>query len=165
MCTSHRNKLTLEGAKMQAGGRQHGFTLVEAMIVMLIAAILAAIAYPSYREAVLKSRRTEGKAALMKLMQQQERYYALHATYLAFSADAGDDEAKRFKWFSGDSPSSSFYEVDARACEDEGLRDCVILSAWPGSTRVNASYRDPLCGRLSLNSRGERSADAAQCWP
>ncbi|HWT72685.1 MAG TPA: type IV pilin protein [Oxalicibacterium sp.] len=150
---------------MQATRPQHGFTLIEAMIVLLIAVILAAIAYPSYREAVIKTRRAEGKAALMKLMQQQERYYAVHGSYLAFSADAGDEEAKRFKWFSGDSPASSFYEIDARACDDEDLRDCVLLSAWPGSARVDAGYRDPLCGNLSLNSRGERSAGAAQCWP
>ncbi|HTH43551.1 MAG TPA: type IV pilin protein [Oxalicibacterium sp.] len=150
---------------MRTTRRQHGFTLIEAMIVLLIVAILAAIAYPSYRESVLKTRRTEGKAALMKLMQQQERYYTLHASYLAFSAGSSDEEAKRFKWFSGDSPAASFYEIEAGACEGEDLRACVMLNAWPGSARVNASYRDPLCGRLSLNSRGERSADAASCWP
>jgi type IV pilus assembly protein PilE len=145
--------------------RLRGFTLVEAMLVLLVIALLAAIAYPSYREAVLKSRRAEGKAALLKLMQQQERYYALHASYLVFSADATGDEERRFLWYSGNSPETSFYEIDARACDGEGVRDCVMLSARPGTARVNASYRDPVCGRLSLNSRGERGADAPQCWP
>lgn len=150
---------------MQAAESRRGFTLIEVMSVMLIAAILAAIAYPSYREAILKARRIEGKAALMKLMQQQERYYALHASYLAFSAETEGDEERRFQWFSGDSPVSSFYEIDARACDGESLRDCVILSARPGTARVNTSYRDAVCGHLSLNSRGERAADATQCWP
>jgi type IV pilus assembly protein PilE len=144
---------------------ERGFTLVEAMVVLLIIVILAAIAYPSYREAILKTRRAQGKAALMKLMQQQERYYAQHASYLAFSADATDEEAKRFQWFSGDNPASSFYEIDARPCDTEDLRDCVVLSAWPGTARVNAAYHDVLCGHLTLNSRGERTADAKQCWP
>jgi type IV pilus assembly protein PilE len=144
---------------------RRGFTLIEAMLVLLVFAILAALAYPSYRHAILKSRRAEGKAALMKLMQQQERYYALHASYLAFSADADGADEKRFRWFSGDSPAASFYEIDGRACDGEDLRDCVVLSARPGTARVNASYRDPACGRLSLNSRGERGADAPQCWP
>ena len=143
----------------------HGFTLIEAMLVLLLLAILASIAYPTYREAILKSRRAEAKAALLKLMQQQERYYSLHATYLAFSADTAGDDENRFQWFSGDSAKTSFYEIDARACDGEGLRDCVILSASPGTARVNAGYRDPVCGRLSLNSRGERAADAPQCWP
>jgi type IV pilus assembly protein PilE len=144
---------------------RRGFTLIEVMVVMLVIAILAAIAYPSYREAILKTRRAEGKAALMKLMQQQERYYALHASYLAFSAGTTGDAERRFQWFSGDSPATSFYEIDARACDEESLRDCVILSAWPGTARVNTTYRDEFCGPLTLNSRGERTAEAERCWP
>jgi type IV pilus assembly protein PilE len=150
---------------MRKARSQYGFTLVEAMVVLVIIVILAAVAYPSYREAILKTRRAEGKAALMKLMQQQERYYAQHASYLAFSADATDEEAKRFQWYSGDSPANSYYEIDARPCDEEGLRECVVLSAWPGTAKVNAAYHDVLCGHLSLNSRGERTAEAQQCWP
>jgi len=37
--------------------RQAGFTLTELLIVMVIAAILATIAVPSYREAVRRSDR------------------------------------------------------------------------------------------------------------
>jgi type IV pilus assembly protein PilE len=150
---------------MQTEKFRRGFTLIEAMLVLLVIAILAAIAYPSYREAILKTRRTEGKAALMKLMQQQERYYAQHASYLAFSADATGEEEKRFQWFSGDSPMASFYEIDARACNEESLRDCVVLTARPGTAKVNAAYHDVRCGHLTLNSRGERGAQAEHCWP
>lgn len=155
----HRNNLPARGRV------ENGVTLVELAVVLLVVAILAAMAYPSYREAVLKSRRAEGKAALARLMQQQERYYSLRASYLAFSADNQGEEESRFKWFSGDSPSSSFYEIDARACEGEEISDCVVLSAWPGTARVNAAHSDKFCGRLTLNSRGERSADNERCWP
>ena len=49
----------------------HGFTLIELMIVVAIVAILASIAYPSYKDSVLKSRRAEARTALSELLQQQ----------------------------------------------------------------------------------------------
>ncbi|WP_353156901.1 type IV pilin protein [Herminiimonas fonticola] len=142
----------------------HGFTMIELMVVLIIVAILAAIAIPSYQESVLKTRRTEGRAALMKAMQQQERYYSLHTTYLAFSSSSTDAEAKKFSWFSGANAKTSFYEISAQACNGKTIRDCVLLIAQPGTVMVNSAYRDPLCGTMSLNSRGEKSAAADRCW-
>jgi type IV pilus assembly protein PilE len=42
---------------------QQGVTLIELMAVMLIIGLLAAIAYPSYRQQVIRSNRTEAKAS------------------------------------------------------------------------------------------------------
>ena len=39
--------------------KHQGFTLVEVMIVVAIAAVLAAIAYPNYQRYVIKSKRTD----------------------------------------------------------------------------------------------------------
>lgn len=141
-----------------------GFTVVEVMVALVILAILAALAFPAYQESVLKTKRAEGRAALMKTMQQQERYYSLHTTYLLFSAASTDAEAKKFNWFSGENAQASAYEVSAQACKDETIRACVRLIAQPGTGRVNPHYRDPRCGTLSLSSTGEKSADAQHCW-
>lgn len=141
-----------------------GFTIVELMITLTIIAILTAIAFPSYRESVLKTKRTEGRAALMKAMQQQERYYSLHTTYLAFSSVSIDVNEKRFSWFSGENAQNSFYEISAQSCKDKSLRDCVLLTAQPGTSKVNAHYRDPKCGKLALSSSGEKTAEADGCW-
>ena len=145
-----------------------GFSLIELMVVVVIAGILATIAYPSYQFAVRKTKRAEGRAALMQIMQQQERYYSHATTYVSFSADASEPEQKRFKWYSGDSPASSSYEITATACENDNdaIENCVLLTAKPGTGRVNASYKDPDCGKLMLTSTGEKKASgtATDCW-
>lgn len=138
--------------------------MIEMLVVLLIIAILAAIAYPSYQTAILKTKRSEGQAALMKGMQQQERYYALHMTYITFSADSTDVNARKFAWFSGDNAASSSYEISAQACSGEEIRDCVQLIARPGTARVNSAYRDARCGNLTLTSTGRKSANAKSCW-
>lgn len=58
-----------------------GFTLIEVMVVVVIVGILAALAYPSYRESVRKGNRAEAKAALMESAQALERYYSINGRY------------------------------------------------------------------------------------
>jgi type IV pilus assembly protein PilE len=141
-----------------------GFTMIEVVVVLIIMAVLSAIAFPSYQESILKTKRAEGRAALMKTMQQQERYYSLHTTYMPFSSTSTDVNEKRFNWFSGEHAKVSAYEISAQACNDEEIRTCVLLIAQPGTAKVNASYRDPVCGKLMLTSTGEKSAGANHCW-
>lgn len=144
--------------------RASGYTVIEVMLVLVILAILATIALPSYQESILKARRAEGRSALMKGMQQQERYYSLNNTYLEFSSASTDAEAKKFSWFSGETAASSSYEISAQACEGKSIQDCVVLIAQAGTPKVDARHRDPLCGQLRLNSTGEKLPDADRCW-
>jgi type IV pilus assembly protein PilE len=56
-----------------------GFTLIELTCVLAVAAILAAIAYPSFQQVLHRVRRADALAALMQLQSAQERYRADHA--------------------------------------------------------------------------------------
>jgi len=69
--------------------RERGFTLIELMIVVAVIAILASIAYPAYRDSVLKGKRAAGRAALAELLQQEERYMTQQNTYLSFTNTGG----------------------------------------------------------------------------
>jgi prepilin-type N-terminal cleavage/methylation domain-containing protein len=62
--------------------RSSGFTLIEVMITMLIVAILAAIAYPNYKNYVLRGKLTYATNALSTLRANMERYFQDNRTYL-----------------------------------------------------------------------------------
>lgn len=147
--------------------KQTGFTLLEILVVLAIVGILASIAYPGYTAYLVKARRAEAQLALLTLMQQQENFHTNHNTYVAFSGPPTPSEDHAFRWWSGDSPARSAYEISAHACPEAPLQRCVELRATPGTERVNASFRDAECGTLTLNSVGQHGASGPRpgCWP
>ena len=146
-------------------GHDTGFTLVELMIVLAIVCILGALAYPTYAGYNVRVKRVEGQVALIDAMQRQERYHLQHHTYVAFSADEPGSDG--FAWWSGTRASASAYELDAHACPGREIGECVEIRARPGTARVDARFRDPDCGALTLDSTGRQGAEHAEarCWP
>ncbi len=69
--------------------RSGGMTLIELIIVMVIVAIMASIAIPSYNSYVLKSHRTEAKTALLDLASMEERYFSTQNVYSLLTTDLG----------------------------------------------------------------------------
>jgi type IV pilus assembly protein PilE len=146
--------------------RSQGWSMLEVLIVLAIGMVLAAFSYPSYSQFVIRSKRVEGQAALLQLMQQQERYFSANNRYIAFSSASSDPTERQFKWWSGESAAGSAYEIEAKACEDESIESCVQLVANPGTARVDAHYKDDECGKLILTSTGLRLATGpgTSCW-
>lgn len=147
---------------------RRGFTLIEVLIVLAIVGILTSIALPNYTAHIVRTKRTEGQVALVEVMQRQERYFGRHNSYIEFSAASGDADAADFRWWSGARPAASAYELEGHACPGRALQDCIEIRARPGTGRVDANFRDPDCGELTLDSFGNQGAQggaAARCWP
>ena len=61
--------------------KRKGFTLIEVLVVVLIIAVLAAIAFPKYQLAVLRSRYTQAMVMAQSLAQAANAYYLAHGSY------------------------------------------------------------------------------------
>ena len=69
---------------MKALKQQVGFTLIELMIVIIIVAILAAIAIPSYRQFVIRNAESQVQARIQELDIELNRWRASALTYKGF---------------------------------------------------------------------------------
>jgi type IV pilus assembly protein PilE len=67
---------------------QKGFTLIEVMVAVVIVAILASIAIPSYREYVIRGHRRAAQAAMMEIATRQNQYFVANRAY-ATAAELG----------------------------------------------------------------------------
>lgn len=137
--------------------RREGFTLIELMITVAIIAILAAVAIPSYRDSVWKGKRGEAKAAILRTMQTEERWYTQNNAYLPFPTPPLPANAP-FSTFSADNAVNSRYIISAEQCTT-GSNACVRIVAT-----VNGSP-DPFCGAtLSMDTMGNKLPTKPGCW-
>lgn len=67
--------------QQHSSATSRGFTLIELMVSVAIVAILAAIAYPSYADYVLRSRLVEPANTLSAMRASMEQYYQDNRTY------------------------------------------------------------------------------------
>ena len=65
-----------------------GFTLIEVLVAIVIVGILAAVAFPAYKEQVARTRRSEAQTVLLEDAQYMQRYYAANNTYNASEVPA-----------------------------------------------------------------------------
>jgi type IV pilus assembly protein PilE len=145
--------------------KQNGFTLIELMIVIAIVGVLAGIAYPSYQDSVVKSRRADAKAALLELSVFMERLYTATGCYNPGATDkvCGDanDAAPTLPAKSCTAPNS------CTAYYDLGVVATASTFTLTATTKSNTADK---CGSLSLNNMGVKAVSnsygytVANCW-
>ncbi|MDP2005058.1 MAG: type IV pilin protein [Rubrivivax sp.] len=129
--------------------RRRGFTLVECLGACALAAVLAAVAWPTLRGHGLRAARLDAVQALTRLQSVQEQYRALHGLYAA-----------ELSVLRGVSPVS-----------DQGRYMLALERTGPESYRATAQARgaqsrDHECGALTLDVQlGFATAGPGpQCW-
>lgn len=153
-----------------------GFTLIEAMIAVAVVALLAAVALPSFQDAIRKSRRSDAFQALSTVQQAQERWRGNHAAYAASLTNAVDDDDTPGLGLPAASPKGH-YLLSVGNATATGY----VVTAVPAEGSSQA--KDGNCqrlriraagGNLSYGSAGAGAADAAdadfdwsssnRCW-
>ncbi|TXR51518.1 type IV pilin protein [Reinekea thalattae] len=147
---------------------QHGFSLIELVIVVAIVGLLVAAAIPSYQSYIAKSHRLEAKSALISFAQQMERHFTENSSY----CDAGSDPSSLCGSDAvGDvgAPQYFYQQVPFGAIEPayqleitEVTQTSYLLSAIPV---VGSVMESDECGTLSYSNLGVTSSnDNYDCW-
>ena len=155
-----------EIGKTQVGDAPHppaGFTVLEVLTALVIVGVLAAIAIPSWRSHLLKTRRADAIAALIAVQKAQDRYFGRHARYAVASQlttalpdglGLGESSGHGFYSIALDTSADGLgYRAMARAVSDEGQSG------------------DARCAEFSIDHNGQRRAAdsagadrSADCW-
>jgi type IV pilus assembly protein PilE len=162
---------SLRGLQPRVQG-QRGFTLIELVIAMVIAAILAAIAIPSYSSYIMKSRRTEAKSALLNMASLEERFFSTNNTYTTVLANLGYPGAAATPYTFG----SNYYQISSVVAvgavapvnsTSVGTPATYTIIVTPVGTQLN----DTACASFQITSAGQPTAlnsssvdNTAACW-
>jgi type IV pilus assembly protein PilE len=134
---------------------QRGFTLVELMIVILVIAIIASIAVPTYRSFILRAQRSDATAALLRARSAQEKFFLQNRRYMT---DA-DLTALGLNM-----SEHGFYTV---ATAPDGARPLPNFALTAAPAAGSPQAQDTKCASFTLDdvgTRGSAPSPIATCW-
>ena len=157
--------------------QMRGFTLIELMIAIVIIALLTTVALPAYLEHLAKSRRAEGRNALLKVAQLQERFYSTFTPPAGQSVRYAQTQAELATLLGLPAGTNPIYSTEepppatghytltiAGPTATCPIASCFVIVATPSGRHAP----DARCGTLSLDSAGRRTETGTDtldyCW-
>jgi type IV pilus assembly protein PilE len=135
---------------MAPARRDPGVTLLELLVALALAGVLAALAYPSYRAALLRAHRVEAIDALLGVAAAQERFHIQHGRY-ASRLDDGSDALEPVLTISAVTAGGRY----RLALAGSGLNDFTATAAQLEGSGQDADER---CSLFSIRANGQRAA-------
>jgi len=157
--------------ELRMARRDQGFTLIELMVVVVIATILVSLAVPSYMNSVRQGRRTEAKTTLLDVAGREESYFSTNGSqYTATAANLG------FNAF-GVPFGSGYYTLTvcspaAAACGGLAIPNPPAAPSYQVvATATGSQVNDTQCLQFGVDSTGQQYAtgtagavNTAYCW-
>ena len=132
--------------------RGAGFTLVEVAIVLVVVTLLASVAWPSVQAHLVKSRRSDAVAALMRVQWAQEQYRAHHGLYAS--------QLQHLQPQGGSLSAEGLYAIALRPAGPDGY----LATARARPERGQAGDRDCLELTLDVHEGRASPGPTLRCW-
>lgn len=134
--------------------RRQGFSLIEVLLVLALLTWLATLALPAFQQQIYRAQRVVATAELWELMLRQEQFFTRNRRYTAELSELGFPAGDHY-----------FLGREGEVQEQPGIYRIAVELPTKGplrlvATAVGRQAGDTDCGRLWLDSSGERGSSA-----
>lgn len=141
------NSVYLNRISQRSNRYSHGFTIIELLIVVIVIGVLSSIAYPNYKDYVIRARIGEAVSNLLDMRTAAERFFQDKRTYAGMPCTITTPTRNfTFKCES----SATTYTITAEGISSTSMKDfsydinqinarrtLTLPDGWQGASTVN----------------------------